>query len=75
MEDGHPLIVFSQQINRDKSIAVYTCAEGHCTAPRGYLRTLHPPRTAAEIAAAWQAIGQYAKGARFSAINKLSSGG
>lgn len=60
IEDGKPLIVFSQEINRDKTINCCSQQDGHTQATRGYLRTLPAPQTREEIRAAWRALKWYA---------------
>ena len=61
IEDGTPLIVFPQQINRDKTVNCCSQRDGHTQATRAYLRTLAMPQTAEETKAAWRAIGNYAQ--------------
>ena len=60
IEDGQHLIVFPQQINRDKTINCCSQKDGHTQATRAYLRTLAMPQTAEETKAAWRVLKWYA---------------
>lgn len=60
MENGRPLIVFPDQLERDKTILVYTTTDGHSSASRAYLRRLKKPETAEEIKRCWQLLAFYA---------------
>ena len=60
IEDGQHLIVFPQQINRDKTVNCCSQRDGHTQATRAYLRTLAMPQTAEETKAAWRALAWYA---------------
>lgn len=61
IEDGAPLLVFPDNMNRDKSIGVYSEKDGHSSASRAYVRKLKAPETEAELLAAWKAVEGYAK--------------
>ena len=59
IEQGAPLIVFPDELERDKSIGVWSAREEHATAQRGYLRTLRKPETEDEKKASWRALRFY----------------
>ena len=59
IENEKPLIVLSDNINRDKTIDVYSVSDGHATATRAYLRTLRKPETLQEYRAAWLELAAY----------------
>ena len=61
MEDGAPLLIFPEIVNRDKTVEVYSQKQGHCSASRAYLRRLKNPETEADLLAAWKAVEGYAK--------------
>lgn len=61
IEHGAPLLVFPQQIERDKSLTCYSMREGHASAARGYLRTLKRPQTREELRACWGLLKHYAQ--------------
>ena len=61
IEGGAPLLVFPDNMNRDKSIWVYSEKDGHSSASRAYVRKLKAPETEAELLAAWKAVEGYAK--------------
>lgn len=62
IEDGRPLLVFPDEIQRDKTVTVYG-REGHSTASRGYLRKLAQP-TAVQMESVWSELACYAQGQR-----------
>lgn len=49
IEDGKTLLVFPSEVERDKSIGVWSEREEHASASRSCLRTLKKPETAEEI--------------------------
>lgn len=61
IEDGAPLLIFPDVVNRDRKVVVYSQKDGHCSASRAYLRRLPDPQSAAEIAACRSLIHQYTK--------------
>ena len=61
LEDGKPIIVFSDHQNHNKTLLVYTF-EGHVNASRAYLRSLKKPETAAEQNLCWQFLKNYPNG-------------
>ena len=60
IENGRPLLVFPDDIQRDKTVTVYG-REGHSTASRAYLRKLTSP-TPAQMEIAWREMQCYAAG-------------
>lgn len=60
IEDGRPLLVFPDDIQRDKTVTVYG-REGHSAASRAYLRKLTSP-TPEQMESAWRELAAYAGG-------------
>lgn len=60
IEQGAPLLVFPQQIERDKTMLCYSMREEHASASRAYLRRLKKPETAEELRACWRLLAFYA---------------
>lgn len=61
IEQGAPLLVFPQQMERDKSMTCYSMREGHASASRAYLRSLKKPETVEELRACWRMLVHYAQ--------------
>lgn len=61
IEQGHPLLVFPQQVERDKTMVCYSMREGHASAARGYLRTLKRPQSREDMRACWVLLKHYAQ--------------
>lgn len=59
IENGAPLLVFPGEMERDKSISVWSQREEHATAQRAYLRSLRKPETEQEKKTAWRALRYY----------------
>lgn len=59
IEDGAPMLVFPDEVERDKSISVWTEKGEHASAQRAYLRTLRRPETEAEKRASWRVLRYY----------------
>lgn len=60
IEDGAPLLAFSDRENHNKTLEVYSVKEGHSTATRAYLRSLTKPQTEDEILSCWRLLHRYA---------------
>lgn len=59
IEDGKPVIFLLSEIEENK-VTCYTSKEGHCSATRGYMRSLPKPQTRGEILEAWILLERYA---------------
>lgn len=60
IENGKPLVVFPEQLERDKSIVCYSQTDSHVSAARAYLRTLKKPaQGSADELASWRALRAY----------------
>jgi hypothetical protein len=65
MEDGKPLLIFPDEIERNKTISVYTKNGEHGVATRAYLRSLPKPASDAEKLVCWLALERYANHAAY----------
>lgn len=61
IEDGAPLLVFPQQINRNKTVNCYSQRAGHVQVTRAHLRTLAMPDSGPETIEAWRVLAYYAR--------------
>ena len=59
LEDGKPILFFTDSENRDKTIDCYTQRDGHNTAARAYMRRLSKPSTGEDLGACWALLGAY----------------
>jgi hypothetical protein len=64
-----PVLFFSDDVERDKTISAYSEREGHVSASRAYMRQCKKPSTEAEYLACFQVLKRYA--ARFEAFIKV----
>jgi len=60
LEDGKPILFFTDIENRDKKIDCYTIREQHGISSRAYMRSLPKPETAEQKNAAWALLKHYA---------------
>jgi hypothetical protein len=60
LEDGKPIIFFTDALNQSKNIQCYSMADQHNHASRGYMRSLPKPETAHEKNMAWDLLKHYA---------------
>jgi hypothetical protein len=60
LEDGKPIIFFTDVLSQSKNIQCYSMADQHNYASRGYMRSLPIPETCADILASWETLGRYA---------------
>lgn len=54
-----PVLFFPDEIERDKTIAVYSEKEGHSSASRAYMRQCKPPASESEYLACFQVLRRY----------------
>ena len=54
-----PVLFFSDDIERDKTIAAYSEHEGHISAARAYMRSCQKPHSEAEFLACFQVLRRY----------------
>lgn len=59
IEDGKPIIFFTDEVERDKSINCWTVQTEHATASRAYMRQLEKPVTHDQQIACWRALNHY----------------
>ena len=59
IEQGAPILFFTDSENHDKTIDCYTLREEHSSAQRAYMRSLKKPVTPEELSAAWALLGTY----------------
>lgn len=59
LENGNPILFFTDSENRDKTIDCYTQREEHSSAARAYMRSLKKPSTGDELGACWALLGAY----------------
>ena len=65
IEQGAPILFFTDIENRDKTIDCYTMREEHSSAARAYMRSLKKPATREELRAAWALLASYATNYKF----------
>ena len=65
LEQGAPILFFTDIENHDKSIDCYTLREEHSSTTRAYMRSLKKPSTRGELRAAWSLLGTYATNVKF----------
>ena len=56
-----PILFFTDDVERDRSIAAYSDAEGHVQSSRSYMRRCRKPTTNDDFFAIWSIIERYAK--------------
>ena len=54
-----PVLFFPDEIERDKTISVYSLREGHSSASRAYMRQCKKPSSEAEYLACFQVLRRY----------------
>lgn len=59
-----PIIFFTDEVERDKTIAAYSPADGHIQSSRAYLRRCKKPETPPERVEAWEVLEHYSKFAK-----------
>jgi hypothetical protein len=64
-----PVLFFPDEVERDKTIAVFSEHEGHSTASRAYMRQCKPPSTESEYIACFQVLRRYCQ--RLEAFAKI----
>lgn len=61
---ARPIIFFTDEVERDKSINAYSEADGHVQSSRAYLRRCQKPENPSERAQAWEALEKYSRFAK-----------
>lgn len=61
IEDGKTIIVFPEDIERDKTISVFSTQDGHSSAARSHIRQLRKPESQQELREAWQLLSNYSQ--------------
>lgn len=64
-----PVLFFPDEVERDKTISVFSEHEGHSTASRAYMRRCKPPSTESEYLACFQVLRRYCQ--RLEAFAKI----
>ena len=59
IEDDKPIIFFTDEIERDKTISCYCDNGQHAMASRAYMRSLKKPSTHEQMADCWWLINRY----------------
>lgn len=59
-----PILFFTDEVERDKSIGAYSVAEGHVQSSRAYLRRCRKPESPTDRAMAWAVLEQYSRFAK-----------
>jgi len=59
LEDGKPIIFFTDEIERDKTISCYCDNGQHAKASRAYMRSLKKPSNYDQIEKCWRLLQSY----------------
>lgn len=59
-----PILFFTDEVERDKSIGAFSEAEGHVQSSRAYLRQCRKPENPTERAEAWAVLERYSRFAK-----------
>lgn len=59
-----PILFFTDEVERDKTIACYSESDGHSWAARAYLRQCRKPESPTERAEAWGVLERYSRFAK-----------
>lgn len=59
-----PILFFTDEIERDKSIGAFSEAEGHVQSSRAYLRKCRKPASAFDFSEAWGILERYSRWAQ-----------
>jgi len=59
-----PILFFTDEVERDKSIGAFSEADGHVQSSRAYLRRCRKPETPSERAEAWGVLEHYSRFAK-----------
>jgi len=59
-----PILFFTDEVERDKSIAAYSEVEGHVESSRAYMRRCRKPETSDDRAEIWSVLERYSRFAK-----------
>lgn len=59
-----PILFFTDEVERDKSIGAFSEAEGHVHSSRAYLRRCRKPENPTDRAEAWAVLERYSRFAK-----------
>jgi hypothetical protein len=61
LEDGKPVIFFTDDIDHGKLITCYSAIGQHSSASRSYMRGLPKPVKPTDMVLCWKLLGQYSQ--------------
>ena len=59
-----PILFFTDEVERDKTIGAFSEVEGHVLSSRGYMRRCRKPETPTERANIWAVLERYSRAAK-----------
>lgn len=59
-----PILFFTDEVERDKSIGAFSEAEGHVQSSRAYLRKCRKPASASDFFEVWGILERYSRWAQ-----------